>query len=168
MTSDSPRTARVSPPDPVALQADRWMRDTRFDALRPQLRRRALVLAAAGTIFTVAAACLADRSILVVLALAPAWGAWWVLQRVVRGMADLPEAYVDERMRSVRDRYYRLAYLTLAGLVLPVLVGLYIAADARLVQWRPEARHLHALFWVVQLTAMMLPSMLVAWNEPEV
>ena len=83
-------------------------------------------------------------------------------------MADLPEAYVDERMRQVRDRHYRLAYITLAGLIAPVLLALYIAADARLVQWRPQPRHLHALFWVVQIVAMTLPSALVAWNEPEV
>lgn len=168
MTHDSPLPRPLSSSDPVAVQADRWMRDTRFDALRPRARRRVLVMAAIGAIALVAAACLTDRAILVVLTLVPAWGAWWLLQRVVRGMADLPEAYVDERMRAVRDRAYRLAYVTLAGLVLPILVGLYIAADARLVQWRPEPRHLHTLFWVVQLTAMMLPSMFLAWNEPEV
>lgn len=167
MTDQSSLPARHSPVDPVAAQAERLLSDTRYDWLRTLARRRLLVVASALWIAVVGVACLTDRPVLVVLALAPAWASWWVLQRVVRGMADLPEGYVDERMRAVRDAHYRRAYVMLASLVLPILVGLYVAADARLLQFRPEARHLHALFWVVQLTAMLLPSMLVAWYERE-
>lgn len=168
MTHDPTFPARRPPVDPVAVHADALLSDTRYDWLRPRGRRRALVAASLLWIAVVAAACLTDRSVLVVLTLAPAAGAWWLLQRVVRGMADLPDAYVDERMRTVRNAHYRTAYTLISGLAVVVALGLYMLADASRVQFQPEARHLHALFWTIQLTALLLPSMLVAWNEPEV
>lgn len=157
-----------TPADPVALHADALLRDRRLDWLRPRGRRRAFVLATLASIVSVTIACLVDQSWLVVVMLVPAFGAWWGLQRVVRGIADLPDAYVDERMRQVRNGYYRKAYVLLAGLTAVVLLGLYLAVDARRVQLALQARHLHALFWAVELLALTLPSMLVAWNEPEV
>ena len=71
-------------------------------------------------------------------------------------------------MRQVRNAHYRTAYVLLAGITVLALLGVYMAADARRVQFVLQSRHLHALFWGVQLLALMLPSMLVAWNEPEV
>lgn len=168
MTHDTSLPDRSSPVDPVARHADVLLRDRRFDWLRPRVRRRAVVGGALVSIGGVVAACLLDLPWLVVLTLVPAWGAWWLLQRVVRGMADLPDPYVDERMRQVRNAHYRTAYVLLAGVTVVTLFGVYVAADARRVQFVLQARHLHALFWMVQLLALMLPSMLVAWNEPEV
>lgn len=83
-------------------------------------------------------------------------------------MADLPEELIDERMRAVRDRQYRVAYTGLSAVMVVVLLVLWIAADAARVAWRPEAHHLEALFWGFMLTAISLPSMAVAWSEPEV
>lgn len=167
MTHDSPITARPSAraDEATARHADALLRDTRFDWLRPRARRRALVLAAIAWLALVALACLRDNALVVLRVLAPAWLLWWVFQRVVRGMADLPDRYVDERMRSVRNAHYRTAYLLFAGLSIAGYLAMYMAADAGRVAWRPEARHLHALFWVMQLTAMMLPSWVVAWKE---
>ncbi|MGV3519527.1 hypothetical protein [Luteitalea sp.] len=168
MTHETSLPGRPSPVDPVALHADALLRDRRLNWLRPRRRRRVLVGVALVSIAGVATACLIDRAWLVAVSLASAWGAWWLLQRVVRGMADLPDAYVDERMRQVRNAHYRTAYALLSGVtVLPLLV-LYMAADAGRVQFVPQSRHLLALFWGVQLLALTLPSILVAWNEPEV
>ena len=168
MTTDPPVPGRPSPIDPVAAHADALLHDRRLDWLRPRRRRRALVVAALVSIGGVAAACLLDRPWLVQVSLVPVWGAWWVLQRVVRGMADLPDAYVDERMRQVRNAHYRTAYIVLVGVVSLALLVLYIATDARRVRYVPQPGLVLALFLGVPSLAAMLPSMLVAWNEPEV
>jgi hypothetical protein len=168
MTRNPPVPDRPALVDPVARHAQVLLRDTRFDWLRPLARRRALVAVTAAWIPIVGMACVMDIPALPAVAQLLGFGAWWVLQRVVRGMADLPDGYVDERMLAVRNAHYRTAYALLSGATVLPLFVLYMAADAGRVQFVPQARHLLALFSVVMLTALLLPSMLVAWNEPEV
>jgi len=168
MTRNPPIHDRPAMVDPVARHAQTLLRDTRFDWLRPLVRRRVLVAATAAWIPIVGIICLMDIPVLPALAQLVGWGAWWVLQRVVRGMADLPEGYVDERMLAVRNAHYRTAYVLLMGLVTATTLALYIAVDSRNIQWQPQPRHMLALFSMVMLTGLMVPSMLVAWNEPEV
>lgn len=168
MTRNPPVPDRPALVDPVARHAQVLLRDTRFDWLRPLARRRALVVVTAAWIPIVGMACLMDIPALPAVAQLLGWGAWWVLQRVVRGMADLPAGYVDERMLAVRNAHYRTAYVLLMGLVTVATLALYLAVDNRAMNWEPQPRHLLALFSVVMLTALLLPSMLVAWNEPEV
>jgi hypothetical protein len=162
----------TSRPDPkrdaaVAAAARTMLDDTRLDRWRTRARRRAIVLAALAAIGAVVAAAWFDRSIALLAALAVATLVTILLRRVVRGLADLPDAFVDERIRAMRNERYLSAYRILSGSLVAVLIVLYIAADGQRIGWDIAARHIHALFWSVFWVSLTLPSMLLAWNETE-
>lgn len=156
-----PRTRRL------ADDADRLLRDTRLDPWRTPGRRRALVVATLVGLAAIAACAWFDLSLAFLVALAFGVGAYVLLRRVVRGMADLPDAFVDERVRAMRNDRYRIAYQVLSAVVMLVLLAAYLATDASRLAWQPEARHVHAAFWAVLGLSLALPSMLVAWHERE-
>ncbi len=156
-----PRTQKL------AEDAERLQRDTRLDAWRTPGRRRGLVLAGLAALAGVSALAWFDRSVALLVAIAVAVGLYVLLRRVVRGMADLPDAFVDERVRAMRNERYRTAYQLLSAVVMLLLLAGYLATDASRLTWQPEARHLHAAFWMVLGLSLALPSMLVAWGERE-
>jgi uncharacterized membrane protein len=156
-----PRTRKL------ADDAERLQRDTRLDGWRTPARRRALVLATLAVLALVAALAWFDRSVALLVAIAVAAGLYVLLRRVVRGMADLPDAFVDERVRAMRNDRYRTAYQVLSAVVMLLLLAGYMATDASRLSWKPEAHHLHAAFWTVLGLSLALPSMLVAWSERE-
>ncbi len=160
------RQELVSKARPVA---DEYLTDSRYDWLRPLPRRRMLVVGAA-TIIAAHSLVLWTNGprLLSLVLLGAGWLAYSLLKWAVRGMADLPEELIDERMNAVRNRQYRMAYTTLSGGITVVLVTMWMAADASRIAWQPQAHHLESLFWGVTLSAICLPSMLVAWTEPEV
>lgn len=160
-TDQDPRTRKL------AEDAERLQRDTRLDAWRTPSRRRGLVLASLAALAGVSALAWFDRSVALLVAIAVAVGLYVLLRRVVRGMADLPDAFVDERVRAMRNERYRTAYQLLSGAVMLLLLAGYMATDASRLTWQPEARHLHAAFWMVLGLSLALPSMLVAWGERE-
>lgn len=151
----------------LAADAERLQRDTRLDAWRSPGRRRALVVAMLAALAGVAALAWTDRPVALLVGLAVAAGLYVLLRRVVRGMADLPDAFVDERVRVVRNERYRSAYQVLSAVAVVVLLAGYMATDASRLAWQPEARHLHAAFWSVLGLSLALPSMLMAWSERE-
>jgi hypothetical protein len=89
------------------------------------------------------------------------------LRRIVRGMADLPDRVIDERMAQVRNQTYRVAYLTLVSLTSLALLVVWIAADAARFDFQLAAPNLHAMFWGFLFLAAVLPSALLAWTESE-
>lgn len=58
------------------------------------------------------------------IALAPAIGAVWLVRRLVRLMADLPDNLVDERVRAVRNQRYVEAYRLLSAIIVTILFTL--------------------------------------------
>lgn len=155
--------------DKARPQAEKYLTDARYDWIRPLGRRRGLV--------TVAAAIIAAHSLLLwfegprlatLVLMLGGFLSYSLLKWAVRGMADLPEELIDERMNAVRDRQYRIAYTLLTGGTLAILLPMWMAADATRIAWQPQAHHLESLFWALLFSAICLPSMLVAWTEPEV
>ncbi len=151
----------------IADDAERLQRDTRLDAWRTPARRRGLVLATLAALAGISVLAWLDRSVALLVAIALGVGLYVLLRRVVRGMADLPDAFVDERVRTMRNERYRYAYQVLSGVVMLLLLAGYLATDASRMTWQPEARHVHAAFWMVLGLSLALPSMLVAWGERE-
>ncbi len=94
------------------------MHDTRWDRLRTRQARVRIVAAMTALLVAVpvAWATLPAHAALGVVAVAIA--VWWVLRMSARVVADLPEAYLDERQVRVRDRAYIDAYRWFAGLTL--------------------------------------------------
>jgi len=155
--------------DKARPQADKYLRDARYDWLRPLGRRRALVMTSAAIIAAHSLLLWVQGPRLVSLVLmVGGFVSYSLLKWAVRGMADLPEELIDERMNAVRDRQYRVAYTLLSGGMATILLVMWMAADAARVAWPPQAHHLESVFWALMFSAICLPSMLVAWTEPEV
>ncbi len=152
----------------IAQEARSMLFDSRYDSWRSAGRRRVLVIASVLAIVFTCIASVTDNPILLLPTLGVAGGCWWVLRKVVRGMADLPDDFIDERIQAVRNEHYLYAYRILCGVLCLVLIAFYMAADARQIQWQPGANHLHALFWGTLLSSAMLPSMLLAWTQREI
>jgi hypothetical protein len=151
----------------VAREAAAMLDDPRYEAWRSQGRRRKLVVGAALSILATVAACIHDNPVVVLLAIVVSAGCWWLLRKAVRGIADLPDEFVDERIRAVRNEHYLYAYRILSALVMTAVLVMYMAADGSRLAWQPGANHMHALFWAVLLSSAMLPSMLLAWSQRE-
>ena len=85
-------------------------------------------------------------------------GATFLLQRINRGFMDLPDAFVDDRIRQRRGETFWLAYLGLAG-ALAIAVPLMLVFRG---MFDPFAGAM-ALFAL----ALVLPGVVFAWRETE-
>lgn len=168
MSMNETRELRREMVEKARPTAEQYLNDARYDWLRPLGRRRLLVVAAGAVIAALSLALWFDAPRVVSLILmAAGFGAYSLLKWSVRAMADLPEELIDERMNAVRNRQYRLAYSLLSSVTVVVLFSMWIATDASRIAWEPAARHLESLFWGFMFSSVCLPSMLVAWTEPE-
>ncbi|MEL6185817.1 MAG: hypothetical protein AAFU79_14435 [Myxococcota bacterium] len=161
------RALRAEALDKIRDRAERELTDRSLDAWRSPGRRRWVVAGWLASVLVLVGLSWAGPTIAIAAALFVVIGASWFLRRVVRGMADLPEELLDERMEAVRNRAYRWAYAMLVAVLSVVLVVAWLAADARLVDWQPSANVFQALMWLVVGLAMGLPSAVVAVTEPE-
>lgn len=102
------------------------------------------------------------------LALVPAYlYAGWRIYEFRSRLAQAPDHELDERQLRVRDRAYLESYRVFVGVTLLAVVGLAILPD--LVD-RPVAfTYDIAQWWVMGaiLLSLILPSAVVAWNEPD-
>jgi hypothetical protein len=160
--------ARTAADARAAADAHRARTDTSLDALRSPGRRRIAALASLALILVAAAVAWSGSAVWTLVALVPAVGGVWLVRRLVRLMADLPDDLVDERVRAVRNERYVEAYRILSAVTVVILLVSYIGTDASRLAWQLEARHLHAMFWLVLLLSFALPSILLAWSEREV
>lgn len=82
-------------------------------------------------------------------------------------VANAPDAALDERERSVRDRVYRQSYALVATAFL--LTAVYGAiGHATGLLWLPRTwNELQAVMWGVILLTVTLPPAIVAWSEPD-
>lgn len=97
----------------------------------------------------------------------------WLLAFATRNISSAPDDDADERDRAVRDRAYRKAYgLFIVPLVLVMLMP--IAYLRQLIQTGETvalnvatAPYVAASFCLLYLLYFMLPTLVVAWNEPD-
>ena len=153
--------------DVVRERAERELNDERFAPWRRPGRRRLLVGAWLAAVAVTTVGAWFDWWAVLPLGLIVTLGVAFLLRRVVRGMADIPEELLDERMRTRRDRAYRVAYSILAAVALLPGMVLWLAADASRIGFSLEARHLGALMYLVLGVALALPSAILALTEDE-
>jgi hypothetical protein len=153
--------------------ADQIMRDTRWDRLRPRRVRRALVVTFLALLALTGALYLSGLALIGLVSLLLTIGTWVLLRLAVRTIADLPDEYLDERQSFVRDRAHLQAYRLLGGLVAVSLSGLLlwviVAADTGDVAALDVSEDAAlGVLWVGLGLVLALPSIILAWNEPEV
>lgn len=96
------------------------------------------------------------------------WVAAFVTVRLaVRSQADLPDAVLDERMRSERDRAYLTAFRSVAGIVLlAVLVALiWVGADDAPASISFNDNQINAIFWALLSLMLGAPSIALALEQ---
>jgi len=152
-----------------AAKVERIQRDQRFQWLRSRTARRILVIISAllcvGIIPGFAQGGL-NVGIVVMIAAALSW---WVLRVSVRLVADLPDRFLDERQRAIRDRAYLGAYRIYAsiigGLATIGLVAFIFASENDAVTLTTTWNQAMGGVLFVLVIASVLPSMVVAWRE---
>lgn len=82
-------------------------------------------------------------------------------------VANEPDAALDERERSIRDRAYRRSYAVIASAYLLTVIYAAIGHDSGIL-WLPRTwNELQAIMWGVLLLTLTLPPAVVAWTEPD-
>jgi uncharacterized membrane protein len=84
-----------------------------------------------------------------------------------RSMAQAPDAQLDERQVRIRDRAFLVAYQVFAGLTLLGLLVVGIGSDAIDRPITLTYDTMQPLVWGVILYGIILPSAIVAWQEPD-
>jgi uncharacterized membrane protein len=155
--------------DKTALRVERLMQDTKWDWARTNTSLRVISFAAiAFAVSTPIAfwfeniAGVACGLILILL--------FTLLRVALREVADLPDRYLDERQRTVRNAIYLKAYQYLAGFFLLITVAIFAAgiaadfSDEKLtVQLSFE--QLSALAWLFVGPIMIAPNVALALSK---
>ena len=164
-----PTTRRERKESDLKRKVDRRMRDQRLSWLRTRSNRRALVVVGALLCVGIIPAFALGGGIVGIAVTLAAWGAWGLLRLSTRTVADLPDRFLDERQRALRDRAYRYAYLILGWVVAAALtVGLI----AFIIVSENDAATLtttwdQAIGVVLSVTLLisLLPSTVFAWCD---
>ena len=164
--------AKLSNEERVAIQAERAMNDTRWDFLRTPIVRRALAMFAYLAVLFNCGMYLFGTYV-GLIGLAVLFGAYLLLRISIRSVADLPEKYLDERLRSVRAGTYYRSYLlvvglltTAAGLLMGILVANDIATDgSSALHFSLDWNTSQAIIWFILGITMVTPSAILAFTK---
>jgi hypothetical protein len=146
-------------------RVERIQRDHKFQRLRTRNSRRILAVISVAIIPSFAQ----GGDIVGIAVTIAAWGSWWVLRISTRTVAELPERFLDERQRAVRNRAYFYAYLilgyTVSALLTIGLVVFVLVSENDAVTLTTTWVQALGLTMSLTLLCSLLPSMVVAWSE---
>ncbi len=156
----------------VAERTERLMTDTRFQALRTHRARIALAVAMIALFVVIPAAWILLGSIAGIVAVLVGIVVWWMLRMSVRLVADLPEEYLDERQRTLRNRSYVDAYRWFGGLVILVAssgIIAFIVLGEDPDSWNVTLSYdaVMGVFWMIEAAALSIPSIVLALRDRE-
>jgi hypothetical protein len=161
--------------DRVRQNAERALNDEKFNWIRTPGRRKAIAITALAMVFVTSGLYL----------IAGTWGfvgllglyvSYALLRVSIRSIADLPEEFVDERLRQVRSATYYRAYLASYVLLTGVAVVLMIlwighdigtSGNSDFVTLKFTWDQLQALVWFVLGLAMVTPSAVLALTQSD-
>jgi hypothetical protein len=155
--------------DQTALRVEKLMQDTMWDWTRTTASLRVISLAAiAFAVSTPVAfwlnniAGIASALILIVL--------FSVLRVALRDVADLPDRYLDERQRTVRNAIYLKAYQYLAGFFGLITIAIFVSglvadvSDQKLTV-QLSFDQISALAWLFVGPIMVAPNVALALSK---
>jgi hypothetical protein len=150
-------------------KVDRVMSDRLFQWTRTTTMRRVLVVVAAVLCVAIIPAFAEGGTVIGIMVTVAAWAVWGLLRMSTRTVADLPDRFLDERQRALRNRAYRYAYLILgwivAGLATVGLIAFVIVPDDDTATVTTTWSQALGLVLSVTLLISLLPSMVVAWLD---
>lgn len=151
-------------------RVERAMTDQRLQWTRTQKARRLLAVLAAALCAAMVPAFALGGTVAGIVVSVGAFAAWGLLRFSTRTLADLPDRFLDERQRAIRNRSYFYAYLILGWIVAGVAtVGLIL-----LVVVSKNDSVTVSLTWdqvigpvlSVTLLVSLLPTLVLAWRDP--
>ena len=150
-------------------KVERVQHDQRFQWLRSRRARRTLVIISALLCVGIIPAFAQGGSIAGILVTIAAGASWWALRISTRTVADLPDRFLDERQRAIRDRAYLNAYRIYAwimgGLATIGLVLFIVVSENDAVTLTTTWNQAMGGVMFVLVLASVLPSMVVAWRD---
>lgn len=150
-------------------KVDRVQRDQRFQWLRTRKARRVLAVVSALLCVAIIPSFAQGGGVVGIAVTIAAGCSWWTLRVSTRTVAELPERFLDERQRAVRNRAYFFAYLILgwivAALLTIALVGFVLVSENDAVTLTTTWNQALGLVLSLTLLISLLPSMVVAWSE---
>jgi hypothetical protein len=164
--------ARERNDNAVQKQARAILSDTKYARLRTPGARVALVILMALIIVATPIAWIAGGSLAGLGVVVASFLVWSALRVSVRIIADLPDQVLDERQVALRNAVYLESYRWLAlivllaataGLVAMVIGGNKFSAVTVTIPWEAGM----AVFWVLEMCALALPSMVLALRDRE-
>lgn len=150
-------------------KVERVQRDQRFQWLRTRKARRVLAVVSALLCVAIIPSFAQGGGVVGIAVTIAAGCSWWTLRVSTRTVAELPERFLDERQRAVRNRAYFFAYLILgwivAALLTIALVGFVLVSENDAVTLTTTWNQALGLVLSLTLLISLLPSMVVAWSE---
>lgn len=165
-----PMTRRERQEADLERRVDRIQRDERLQALRTRGARLALVAITAMLCIGILPAYVQGGGVVGSIVTALAGLGWWLLRISVRTVADLPDRFLDERQRTVRDRAYLDAYriyaFAIGGLATIGLIAFTVASENDALDVTITWEQGIGLTLFLLVLASVLPSMVVAIRDP--
>ncbi len=161
----------------LAKNIDTVMNDTKWDAIRTSRAQKLLVILGALSLIAAPLAFWFEDFIkpgFGILAIVPIFLIWWLLRISVRLVADAPDEYLDEFQVRQRDRTYLNSFRILAGLVSGLAVTLMVIAISSDFQTLGNVDYynfsitfgqVNAIIWAVLGSVILIPNMVLAWNQ---
>lgn len=150
-------------------KVERVQSDQRFRWLRTRTARRTLVIVSGLIVVALIPGYAQGGSLIGTGILVGTWVCWMALRVSVRTVADLPDRFLDERQRALRDRAYRGAFqiygFVVGSLATVILVGFVMAQENDQVTVTTTWTQVFSLAIFVITLPILLPSMVVAWRD---
>ena len=150
-------------------KVERIQRDHTFQWLRTRKAKRILAVISALLCAAIIPSFAQGGGVIGIAVTIAAGCSWWTLRVSTRTVAELPERFLDERQRAVRNRAYFYAYLILGWIVAALLtiglVGFVLVSENDAVTLTTTWDQALGLVLSLTLLISLLPSMVVAWSE---
>lgn len=150
-------------------KVERLQHDQKFQLMRSRNARRILVIVSALLCVGIIPGFAQGGAIVgAVVTIATALS-WWALRISVRTIADLPDRFLDERQRAIRNRAYVNAYRIYAwiigGIATIGLVIFILVSENDVVTLTTTWNQALGGVLSILILASVLPSMVVAWLD---
>lgn len=150
-------------------KVERVQNDQRFQWMRSRRIRRILVIISSLLCVGIIPAFAQVGSIAGTVVTIVAALSWWALRVSVRTVADLPDRFLDERQRAIRDRAYLSAYRIYASIIsglatLGLVIFVFVSENDAVTLTTTWNQAIGAVLFVLVI-ASVLPSMVVAWQD---
>ena len=150
-------------------KVERVQHDHKFQWLRTRSARRILVILSALLCVGIIPGFALGGALIGVLVALAAGVSWWALRISVRTIADLPDRFLDERQRAIRDRAYLNAYRIFASIVgglgtLGLVIFVLVSENDAVTLTTTWNQAIGGVMFVL-VVASALPSMVLAWGD---